>query len=69
MGEDVNESEASEDFSSAKAYQTIYKHNASLYDVIAGARSVVELNSITILAQTPETVWEMASALPIEETL
>ena len=45
------------------------KHNASLYDVIAGARSVVELNSITILAPTPETVWEMASALPIEETL
>ena len=65
----ITESEASEDFSSAKAYQTIYKHNASLYDVIAGARSVVELNSITILAPTPETVWEMASALPIEETL
>ncbi len=53
----------------AKAYQTIYKHNASLYDVIAGAGSVDELNSITILAPVPETVWEMASALPIEETL
>lgn len=65
----IIESEASEDFSSAKAYQTIYKHNASLYDVIAGAGSVDELNSITILAPVPETVWEMASALPIEETL
>ena len=65
----ITESEASEDFSSAKAYQTIYKHNVSLYDVITGAGSVDELNSIMILAPVPETVWEMASALPIEETL
>lgn len=69
IAQDMMECQAAEDFSSEKAYQAIYKHNASLYDVIAGAGSVDELNSITILAPVPETVWEMASALPIEETL
>lgn len=59
----ITESEASEDFSSAKAYQAIYKHNDSLYSVIKGAESVDELNSITILKPSPENIWEMASAL------
>ena len=69
IAQDMMECQAAEDLSSEKAYQTIYKHNASLYDVIAGAGSVDELNSITILKPSPENIWEMASALPIEEML
>ena len=59
----IAEAHIAEDFSSEKAYQAIYKHNALLYGQINGAESVDELNSITILKPSPENIWEMASAL------
>lgn len=59
----MSECRAAEDFSSEKAYQVIYNHNASFYDVITGAESVDELNSVTILKPSPENIWELASAL------